>query len=115
MMGLAIRKAWIGIGIVLIAVAFLQLIRLGTDSYWSGAAISLVTLLIFGIVLLLSAWRQLTSKLAHGLLQACLAVMAIYSASYLLMVGWEFGGVWLAVDLAALFFALFSIFVFARK
>lgn len=109
MNNLTLRKVWIGLGVVLATAAVIQLLRLGSD-VWSGAGFSLVLLLGFASALTVSALKQNTSKSAHRLFLVCLGVTVVYSLSFVMMVGWEFGVAWLAIDLVAFFFALFSIF-----
>jgi hypothetical protein len=108
-----LRTIWIGIGVL----GLFASLRAAALSQSAGSARALWTNLLaaaFAVAILASAILSSRSLAARRVLLVCWILTLVYCGAFLMLVGLEFGPVWIAITLAVGALSIASIWIMRR-
>jgi hypothetical protein len=110
----ALRIVWIGIGVLALGVS-LRALELSQRAGSPRATWTNLLAVAFAVAILASAFLSARSQAARKVFAICLVVCALYCAAFVMLVGLEFGAVWLATVISVGALAVISIWLVLRK
>lgn len=109
-----LRIIWIGIGVLSTGVS-LRALELSLRAGSPRAVWTNLFAVAFAAVIVASALLSARSQVARRVFTVCLVLTALYCAAFVMLVGLEFGAVWLAVVTSVGALGLVSIWMMLRK
>lgn len=110
----ALRVIWIGIGVLALCVS-LRALDLSQRAGSSRAMWTNLVAVAFAVAISTSAFLSARSETARRVFITCLVVTTLYSVAFVMLVGLEFGAVWLATVISVGALGLISIWVTLRS
>lgn len=110
----ALRIIWIGIGVVALCVS-LRALELSQRAGSPRAVWTNLLAVAFAVAISASAFLSARSQTARRVFAICLVVTALYCAAFVMLVGLDFGLVWLVAATSVGALGVTSIWVMLRK